>query len=113
MSSTDSAATLAERLRELHKPWWETNGVRHDHTVCIYSDDVGKVGHDHVCRVGFEWDNCDPENEQHYALACIECRQTTEDGDPSFPIWPCATIRAVEEYAERASSDVRSEAAHG
>lgn len=90
-------ASLAERLRELHKPWYEIQGVRHDHLVIVHPDDLAKIGHEHVCRIGSTWDNCDPENEEHQALACIECRQTTEDGDPAYPIWPCATIRAVDE----------------
>lgn len=77
---------LAEAVLALHKPWYEVNGQRHDHTVYVFGDEVPA---DHVCRVG--QDPCSPEVEEHQAIACVECRWSDEDGSPASPLWPCPT----------------------
>lgn len=84
-------AATVQRVRELHRPWYEIDGVRHDHCVAVGNDDVPA---DHICRTG-GWDACLPDYEEHYVLACVECRQNTEDGEHGSPLWPCDTIRAL------------------
>jgi hypothetical protein len=81
--------TLIAALLDLHKPWYEINGVRIDHTV-VFGNDVPEG---HVCRVGTRFDSCEPAIEEHYVLACVECRGTTEDGEPGYSLWPCPTAR--------------------
>lgn len=85
---------LREGIEARHWPWYEVNGIRHDHTVMVYGADVPKG---HVCRVdGNDYDRCVidpefPEDGEHVVLACYECRCPTDDGDPGYLLWPCAT----------------------
>lgn len=94
---------LFEPILELHRPWYEFNGVRHDSTVLVTGDAVPA---DHVCRTGPGHQSCitydgHPEETEHEVLACIECRATTEDGDPGVLLWPCPTVRAINEAKGR------------
>lgn len=81
-----------------HVPWYKVNGKRQDHLVNVYGADVPAA---HVCRVdGPEYERCEidpesPDDSLHYVLACYECRAATEDGDPGYRLWPCATALAA------------------
>jgi hypothetical protein len=90
-AEVDALRAVVERVRALHRPWHEINGVRHDHRVLVGWDEAPA---DHVCIVS-DWYRCSP-GEEHWVLACAECRRITEDGDPASPLWPCATIRALD-----------------
>lgn len=81
-----------ERVEALHQPWYEVNGVRHHTTVTVHKDDV-PAGH--VCRIDPNHPQCSPQYEEHEVLACSECRQTTDDGEPGLLFWPCPTARAI------------------
>lgn len=83
-------ADLIDELLALHRPWYKTrpDGDRIDHVVLVMSEDLDDT---HVCRVGV--DSCTPADDEHYALACVECRWSDEDGNPAFPLWPCPTAR--------------------
>lgn len=94
-----------DRVRDLHRPWYEFDGQRHDHVVSVAGDDIPEG---HVCRVG-GWDSCDPKYEEHLVLACVECRQTTEDAEPGYPLWPCDTIRALDAAPDPTREDQRRE----
>lgn len=85
------AAQIAKVLAR-HVPWYEVQGVRHDHTLHVAWDDAPKG---HVCRIGAqpEWDNCSREDEQHVVLACVECRGATDEGETGYLFWPCSTVR--------------------
>lgn len=87
----------ARAIAALHVPWYEVNGVRHDHTVTAFGDDVPA---DHVCRIGPEHQTChiypeSPEDSEHEVLACAECRQVTSDGETGYLFWPCPTARIL------------------
>jgi hypothetical protein len=86
---TTPERALADAILALHRPWYEVAGKRYDHTV--YVGDADRPS-DHVCRIG-GLDACGPE--EHYLLACIECRQTTDDGEDGLLLWPCPTARLV------------------
>lgn len=99
----DQARAALDRVRALHRPWYEIDGVRHDNRVVVYGDDVPA---DHVCvKAGdradqFAFEQCtiedDEDDSEHYVLACYECRCTTEEGEPGYLLWPCATARALD-----------------
>jgi len=83
---------LAEKILELHKPWYEINGVRHNQYVTVMADEVPEG---HVCiEIGF--DRCQvepdaPEDSEHSIPACVECRPNTVDGLAGHLFWPCPT----------------------
>jgi hypothetical protein len=85
-------ATIAglRAVLDLHRPWYEVGGVRTDFTALAY-----EVGSDHVCRTGDAYDSCSPEDDEHYILACAECRAATEEGTEGYHLWPCDTVRAI------------------
>lgn len=70
----------------LHVPWYEINGVRHDHTVTATCADFDRCDGDaeHECD--------DPD--EHERLACNECRDVFEDID-GYLFWPCPTVTAI------------------
>lgn len=87
-------STLLRELLDLHKPWYEIGGKRYEHLVLVGDpDDLPK---DHVCRTTGD-EACSEDFEEHYVPACTECRSTTDDGDPGYPLWPCATARLAME----------------
>lgn len=99
----DAQYDVTKAVEALHRPWYEIDGVRHDHTVLVTGKDVPA---DHVCRIGPEHQACItypgyPDETEHEVLACVECRQTTQDGEPGHPLWPCPTIRAVRKAVDR------------
>jgi hypothetical protein len=96
----DALRAAVERVRALHVPWYEVNGVHREHRVLAAWEEAPA---DHVCVIGDGWDRCSPD-EGHYVLACAECRWTTEDGDPAHPLHPCPTIRALDTPDPAASS---------
>lgn len=83
-----------DAVAALHRPWYEVNGKRYDHVV--YSDQPFE---DHVCRT--DSDACDPDNGEHWVLACHECRGITDDDVPGYSLWPCPTTAALAETGER------------
>jgi hypothetical protein len=86
-SGKPASTALADALLALHRPWYESRRRRYEHRVLVFPEDVPEG---HVCHIG-DLDSCSAE--EHYIEACVECRQTTEDGDPAFPLWPCPTAR--------------------
>ncbi len=93
-----SEKTLAQALLDLHRPWYEISGKRHEHRVYVHTDDLDAAPN-HVCVIGEAaglHEPCEP-GEMHLVEACIECRQVTEDGDPAFPIWPCPTAQLAQQ----------------
>ena len=93
---------LEADLRGLHVPWYEVNGVRHDHLVHVTGTE--NIPADHVCRIGSEWDSCeiDPDDSGwsvHVVPACCECRAVTEEYEIGYKLWPCKTIRTLDKHA--------------
>lgn len=87
---------LAAKLRELHKPWWEHNGVRH-YQYCVT---VGEPRQGHEC-ITEGIDQCriedNPDDSEHSDLACVECRPSYSDSDePGWLYWPCPTIALLD-----------------
>jgi hypothetical protein len=84
-----AAQAAVERVRALHRPWYEINGVRHEHTVTVpCSEFAGCDGDGHR--------DCDAsDGEGHEAPACSECRWSDGDVD-GFLLWPCPTVRALD-----------------
>jgi hypothetical protein len=79
---------LVAAVEELHRPWYEVDGVRHDHTVNVpcyeFAGCDGDVHHD-----------CDAsDGDGHEVPACSECRWSDGDVD-GYLLWPCPTIRTV------------------
>lgn len=88
----DGAQELAREILGLHRPWYEINGVRHDNVVMAYFDD-DTVPQDHRCITEGP-ERCDAD--EHYALACVECRAIIADGDMEGSLlWPCPTAQLV------------------
>lgn len=85
------AVAALDRIRAMHQPTYEVDGVERRHYVQVGSD----VGSDHVCVIDGD-DRCDPEYDDHIALACVECRFATEDGLAGYAFWPCPTARACD-----------------
>lgn len=92
----EDAEAAIERVRALHVPWYEASGKRYENRVYVPQCDMEHVT-DHVCTLGdaYHAEACIP-GEEHQVLACCECRQATEDGDPGYPLWPCPTLRALD-----------------
>lgn len=90
----EQQAAQIEAVLKLHKPWYESGGVQHEHVLQVGWGDAPKG---HVCRIGFtpDYDNCDREDETHAVLACVECRGATDEGEPGYLFWPCSTARAL------------------
>jgi hypothetical protein len=83
-------SNLRAALLTLHRPWYEVNGVRYEHTVLVYEDDLPKG---HVCR-DLGTDRC--YDGEHYAVACCECRVFGAEADVTcYALWPCSTAALV------------------
>ena len=85
-----------QSVRDLHVPWYEIGGVRHDFTVISYGPD--NLPADHDCDAANCLDRDDPESTEHQVLACSECRGTNPEYDDltCHPFWPCPTIKALD-----------------
>lgn len=90
----DRLTAVLDGVRALHRPWYEINGVRHDHRIPVCGDAVPA---DHVCidLCLPHGDTEDPEDAEHEVLACYECRWPTDEGEAGYLLWPCATARAL------------------
>lgn len=85
---------LADRIRELHKPWFEYgDGTVINHYCTVYEDDLPEG---HVCVDDGTY-TCN--DEEHSVPACAECRASDENGEPSYYLWPCPTIRLLDEVS--------------
>jgi len=74
---------------DLHVPWYEVDGVRHDNTVTVPCYDFpGCTGTEHV-------DCPDSDGDGHEAPACYECRCVVDYDIPGHLLWPCPTVRAI------------------
>jgi hypothetical protein len=82
-----------DEIKALHKNWYEVGGVRHEMRVYSAEPPAG-----HVCLNPGDspyGDVCDAEDGEHYVLACVECTAATDDGEPGYRLWPCATERVL------------------
>lgn len=81
----EKTAAIA-RVKSLHVPWYEVDGVRHDNLVSVgceqYPGCEGTA--DNECQY----------DEQHEVPACYECRCVI-DYLPGYLFWPCPTVRAL------------------
>ena len=78
LAAVREQADAIDKVRGLHRPWYEINGVRHEHTVTApcYEDD------------------CACDGEGHEVPACSECRWSDGDVD-GYLLWPCPTARLL------------------
>lgn len=96
-------AVAAEVLAR-HRPWYvvDTAGTRVEHRVYVAVEDPAELPAGHVCVTEVDpargrYEVCEPEEGEHQVLACWECRQFTDDGDPgAYLLWPCPTALAVD-----------------
>jgi hypothetical protein len=86
---SDAENVLAQ-VRALHKPYYEHNDKRIEHTVLVYCGD-----HAAPCD-GTDDEPCaESKDGEHEAPACAECRCVTEDGEAGYYLWPCRTAKII------------------
>lgn len=88
-SALPGLTAVARAVLELHHPWYEAGGVRHDNTVTVSCSDFNGCDGtaDRWCAVA--------EDDGHEVLACHECRCVVDYDLDGFLLWPCPTVRAV------------------
>lgn len=84
----DALQAAVRAVLDKHVPWYEVNGLRHDHSVVVPCTEFADCD-------GDEHRDCDAsDGDGHEVPACSECRWSDGDLD-GYLLWPCPTVRAI------------------